>query len=46
MEVRSNFISFLHLDSNYSLLSSRAISVVLEYFKKLDIFEKMALDGK
>lgn len=35
----------MKLDQTYSLLSARDVSVVLEFFKALDVRGEMALDG-
>ena len=45
MKIHSQFLNYLHLDQSYSLLSGRDVSVVLEFFKALDIRGEMALDG-
>ena len=45
MRVHSRFLSHLRLDESYSLLSGRSVSVVMEFFKALDIRGEMALDG-
>ena len=46
MRVHSRFLGHLHLDQSYSLLSGRSASLVLEFFKALDIRGEMALDGE
>lgn len=45
MKVHSKFLSYLHLDESYSLLSGRNVNMVLEFFKMLDVRGEMALDG-
>ena len=46
MKVTCKFLSHMKLDQSYSLLSARDVSVVLEFFKALDVRGEMALDGK
>ena len=46
MRVHSRLLGHLRLDQSYSLLSGRSASVVLEFFKALDIRGEMALDGE
>ena len=46
MKVCSKFLSYLHLDESYSLLSGRNVNMVLEFFKMLDVRGEMALDGE
>ena len=45
MKVHSKFLNTLRLDQSHSLLNGRDVSVVLEFFKALDIRGEMALDG-
>lgn len=45
MKIGSKFLSFFKLDHSYSLLNCRNVSVLLEFFKALDIRGMMALDG-
>ena len=44
--MHSRLLGHLRLDQSYSLLSGRSASVVLEFFKALDIRGEMALDGE
>ncbi len=46
MKVHSCFLDYIHLDQSYSLLSGRDVSVLLEFFKALDIRGEMAIDGE
>ena len=45
MKVTCKFLSHMRLDRTYSLLSARDVSVVLEFFKAMDVRGEMALDG-
>ena len=46
MRVSSRFLSHLRLDQTYCLLSARNVSVLLEFFRAIDVRGEMALDGK
>ena len=46
MKVTCKFLSHMKLDQSYSLLSARDVSVVLEFFKAMDVRGEMALDGR
>lgn len=45
MRVSSRFLSHLRLDQTYCLLSARNVSVLLEFFRAIDVRGEMALDG-
>ncbi len=46
MKVHSKgFLAHLQLDTGYSLLNARNVSLLLEFFKALDVRGEMALDG-
>ena len=45
MKVSSKSLSHFKLDSSYSLLSARDVSLLLVFFKALDVRGEMALDG-
>ena len=46
MRISSRFLRYFKLDHSYSLLNCRNVSVLLEFFRALDIRGTMALDGK
>jgi hypothetical protein len=46
MKISSKFMSYFKLDQSYSLLNCRNVSVLLEFFRALDVRDIMALDGK
>ena len=45
MKISSKFLSYFKLDHSYSLLNCRNVSVLMEFFKALDVRGIMALDG-
>ena len=45
MKISSKFLSYFKLDQSYSLLNCRNVSVLMEFFRALDVRETMALDG-
>ena len=46
MKINSKFLSYFKLDHSYSLLNCRNVSVLMEFFRALDVRGIMALDGK
>lgn len=46
MKILSPFLSSLHLDPSYCLLSVQGVALVLHYYKALDVRGEMVLDGK
>lgn len=46
MRISSRFLRYFKLDHSYSLLNCRNVSVLLEFFRALDVRGMMALDGK
>ncbi|XP_070541074.1 EF-hand calcium-binding domain-containing protein 9-like [Ptychodera flava] len=44
MKVKSSILKFLHLDKSYSLLTSKNVKLVLEFFKLLDVHDEDALN--
>ena len=46
MKVHSKLLSYFKLDQSYSLLNCRDVSVLLEFFRALDVRGTMTLDGK